>query len=174
MNGNFERDSKNVLHLLEVIETKNANLKVGISNVQILRKSLIEGGGYLSIDIPKYLKDRFYKYLDKIFINVFPAMIWPDFNQSASLLKTVFVQKMDKMCYCPMAFESLTILANGDVTICCYDLRGTNIFGNIKRQSIFDIWNSSEFVEYRSSIRNSTPKDFCKKCLMYKREYLCY
>lgn len=68
---------------------------------------------------------------------------------------------------CEMADYAMTILWNGDATICCHDVNGDYVFGNVNDTSITHLWNSGERREYHRKIKE---KDFdgmpmCKNCI---------
>jgi radical SAM protein with 4Fe4S-binding SPASM domain len=48
--------------------------------------------------------------------------------------------------------ERMHITFTGDVILCCQDWRWHNVIGNVKRQSLLDIWNSDKYQEYRERI----------------------
>lgn len=50
---------------------------------------------------------------------------------------------------CLNCLETLCILSDGSVTLCKYDFNGKFIIGNIKDQSIFEIWNSDKLKKIR-------------------------
>lgn len=50
---------------------------------------------------------------------------------------------------CYMLWKSMFILWNGDVSICCMDFDGAYILGNVKKQSIEDIWTGEKFTDVR-------------------------
>lgn len=59
------------------------------------------------------------------------------------------------------------ILFNGDVVLCCQDWKREVILGNVKEDSIHEIWNSKKFEKIRKQIisKEMAPKNFlCKKC----------
>ena len=66
---------------------------------------------------------------------------------------------------CNNLWERMTIFWNGDVSICCADLDGDFIFGNLENKEIVELWN----CEALSRIRNiHRQKEFAKLklCLM--------
>ena len=61
--------------------------------------------------------------------------------------------------------NNLVILWNGDVTLCCADLHGKKVVGNIYHQEIYDIWKGirlniakAQFLGKKRSI------ELCRKC----------
>ncbi len=67
---------------------------------------------------------------------------------------------------CQRALKHIYVLNNGDVVSCCFDIHSVNYFGNIRKQSLKNIWESTKYVEFRNK-HNS--KDYsglsvCQKC----------
>lgn len=58
---------------------------------------------------------------------------------------------------CDLAFERLTIYWNGDVTLCAQDVDGRYQFGNLRDQSLTEVWNCAELAQIRMRQRK---KDF--------------
>ncbi|MBU0461808.1 MAG: SPASM domain-containing protein [Nanoarchaeota archaeon] len=50
---------------------------------------------------------------------------------------------------CIRPLDNMVVLWNGDVALCCSDMEGRVIFGNIMRNSLSEIWNSDALVKYR-------------------------
>jgi organic radical activating enzyme len=55
-----------------------------------------------------------------------------------------------KRSYCQQLYRYLAILWNGDVTLCCSDIQGSHVIGNLKTQSLKQVWDSSEYEELRT------------------------
>jgi radical SAM protein with 4Fe4S-binding SPASM domain len=51
---------------------------------------------------------------------------------------------------CFHLWETLIVLWNGDVVACCQDLKGELIVGNLKKQTLLEIWNSPQLQEIRT------------------------
>ena len=47
---------------------------------------------------------------------------------------------------CANLWRKMTIFWNGDVTMCCEDVDGDWILGNLNEQSISEIWNSDKIL----------------------------
>ena len=65
------------------------------------------------------------------------------------------LRKEAKPCRAP--WSEVSILWNGDVVLCCYDYDGFNVVGNIKENTLQDIWQNQKietirqlFIDYRS------------------------
>jgi radical SAM protein with 4Fe4S-binding SPASM domain len=60
----------------------------------------------------------------------------------------------------------LTVLSNGNVALCCYDLEGEVTFGNLKDKNIAEVWNSEELENYRllNDLGRRSELKLCKDC----------
>lgn len=67
---------------------------------------------------------------------------------------------------CSRLWYNFTILNSGDVVICCLDYNGEIIIGNIKKQSIKEIWTSDKMTELRAlHLRQQFSEiSLCKNC----------
>jgi radical SAM protein with 4Fe4S-binding SPASM domain len=67
---------------------------------------------------------------------------------------------------CPLLWFSLSILWNGDVTVCCNDIGGELVIGNINESSLRSLWQGEIINEMRRILRNGEagkiPK--CDRC----------
>jgi radical SAM protein with 4Fe4S-binding SPASM domain len=74
---------------------------------------------------------------------------------------------------CTQAWERLTVFWNGDVTICNQDVHGEHVFGNLQSQTIKELWNNPDFVQFKRLVRNrqfaSLP--LCSHCDAYAFSY---
>ena len=165
-NGNFARDSKSALFFL-MHPSRRCN--VMISNVQIL--SAVELERFFAgetLKIPDYLLKAFGENVTKY--SSFPAMKWPVMPNYLKTFKNI--RDTSKCTYCTALFETFSILSNGNVVPCCYDIAGSTVFGNIHQSTIFDIWKSPSFVYFRENILNSKPNPICSNCKLFSKEYL--
>jgi radical SAM protein with 4Fe4S-binding SPASM domain len=61
----------------------------------------------------------------------------------------------------------MTILANGDVALCCLDYDGRHLLGRIdETTTIADVWNSADYRKVRKCHRNARQDEIalCKDC----------
>jgi radical SAM protein with 4Fe4S-binding SPASM domain len=50
---------------------------------------------------------------------------------------------------CKVLWDRMTILWNGDIDMCCVDINGEYILGNLEKQSLLEIWNSKHLREIK-------------------------
>jgi radical SAM protein with 4Fe4S-binding SPASM domain len=67
---------------------------------------------------------------------------------------------------CDRLWRTFTILANGDVALCCLDYSGKEILGNCREQSITEIWRNDRYRELRRLHQLSRQDEIpvCKEC----------
>jgi radical SAM protein with 4Fe4S-binding SPASM domain len=73
----------------------------------------------------------------------------------------------DKIC--TSVFNRMVIQWNGDVTICVMDVDGDFVVGNLKDQSMRDIWNSPKMSDIRTISKERRFEDMplCRNCDMF-------
>lgn len=58
------------------------------------------------------------------------------------------------------------ILVNGNVTQCCNDFKGENVFGNVNKRSIMEIWNDPQFRAFRKEVsQGQFNTAVCQRCV---------
>lgn len=79
---------------------------------------------------------------------------------------TVFGRKKNKVCAEPLI--SMMIHSNGVVSACCADWKFATAYGDVRKKSIGEIWNSKELREFQlihlEQGRQFLP--FCKDCII--------
>jgi hypothetical protein len=59
--------------------------------------------------------------------------------------------------------------------VCCYDLEGQHVVGDLKEQSLIEVWNSEEYKTMRTRINNADQNpeeepEICKNCLKWSHK----
>ncbi|MBF0468532.1 MAG: SPASM domain-containing protein [Desulfamplus sp.] len=69
---------------------------------------------------------------------------------------------------CAAPFSEVSVLWNGDVVLCCYDYDGFNVVGNIRDNTIEEIWKGSRIDRVRKIfIARSTDRlTLCSRCFL--------
>jgi radical SAM protein with 4Fe4S-binding SPASM domain len=68
--------------------------------------------------------------------------------------------------HCSNLFETFTVLSNGDVPMCCEDLQGEVIQGNVFHNSPTELWNRMEGL--RESFAAKRYPKLCQSCWVLK------
>jgi len=71
------------------------------------------------------------------------------------------IKRQSKVC--KMVDSTIVVLADGRVSMCCYDFQGEFTYGNIFEQKLKSLWNSSETLRKRNLARNRK-YPLCKIC----------
>ncbi|MEM4267168.1 MAG: radical SAM protein [Candidatus Nanoarchaeia archaeon] len=78
------------------------------------------------------------------------------------------VKKIEHKCLYPcfLPWRSLTILWDGRVVPCCYDYDGRYIIGDLKKESLKEVWNNERMVNLRrqNKLNDFTGNELCGNC----------
>jgi len=167
INGNFYCDAAKIKNLCRLQKKlSRSNPAIIINNIRICSRDTLTAFRNTSQlhfkKPPSYLTEYFNEYCDDIAFKSFPAMVWPSFEAFGNLEAIFLHPKKPK--YCESLFETFTILSNGDVVPCCFDLKGELVLGNIFKTNMCDVWNGILFTDLRTKYKERKYQDFCKKC----------
>jgi radical SAM protein with 4Fe4S-binding SPASM domain len=173
-NGLFHRDAGNLKTFCALYrDIGQKPIRILVSNVRIMDSAFIEASrGAEEVAVPDYLTRCFDACCgEELEFQSLPAMVWPGLVMTEAF-EVVSVPGPNPE-YCGPLFETLTIMANGDVVPCCYDLKGEVVFGNAFESNILGIWASPGYAEFRSSFRRRAYPDICSRCNTVNPRYLC-
>ncbi|MCF6290633.1 MAG: SPASM domain-containing protein [Desulfobacterales bacterium] len=67
---------------------------------------------------------------------------------------------------CPFCWQYLVVQWNGDVVACCRDYNGVNIMGNVRCDSLKDIWNGPAYEMFRHRMTaGDYDNQICPPCM---------
>ncbi len=74
---------------------------------------------------------------------------------------------------CPMAFTTMAVRSNGDVSPCCVDFIGGTNLGNVDDMSLQQIWNSRQWLEFQKlQLKDRKHENYsCLRCNIYRNDY---
>lgn len=74
---------------------------------------------------------------------------------------------------CPMAFTTMTVRSNGDVSPCCVDFIGGTNLGNSDDHSLKEIWNSNQWYKFQKmQLQNRKHENYsCGRCDIYRNDH---
>jgi len=175
-NGDFYSNADNVKSLCKIrkiLGRKNPTIIIYNTRIcdKITLNTLNKSRRFIFQEAPQYITDYFKNECKEIEFKSLPAMVWPGFQQFGKLETVCFPSESPQ--YCGSLFETFTILVDGKVVPCCYDLRGEIKLGNIFEKNMFDIWNSPEYIEMREDFKKQKYRQFCHRCRVVKPIYLC-
>ena len=107
-------------------------------------------------------------YADNIFIeNISP--VWPEFDDGLKIEyeSTRFGETVKKRNVCSHIFKSIMICADGEILPCCADWQRKLLLGNIKNDSILDIWKGYKLESLQKAFLNNKRMKIvpCNECL---------
>lgn len=126
----------------------------------------------LNVDLSKedelFFKKTFEPYADEAQINYLHG--WSDSDQKDLKLgknkdKSVHGEDYYYKKICSQPFSRLTVLFNGDVTPCCVDWSHKLVVGNVKNESLDELWNKQANPLRKDHIEGNIGKDSpCFNC----------
>lgn len=154
---NFDKYVSNIASLYDMKENCEIFIKIT--------------GDYLS----DYEKDLFYETFgdicDRIFIeNVAPC--WNGFNVEKSSdikinkIKGIYNNELTNVNVCPYIFYQMSVNSDGTVSLCFLDWKHNALIGDVKNQSLKEIWSSDILRKYQFSNldRKRNNISICNEC----------
>ncbi len=80
------------------------------------------------------------------------AMDWLGLDLAKSSLEGVRAAPALPRFNCTFPFTELTVRANGDIVMCCYDLLSQEVMGNVADAFLGDVWNGAEYEDARRGL----------------------
>lgn len=74
---------------------------------------------------------------------------------------------------CPMAFTTMAVRCNGDVSPCCVDFIGGTNLGNMEENSLQEIWNSRKWLDFQiMQLENRKHENSsCARCDIFQSDH---
>ncbi len=163
----YDRVIKNIKNLLK----KNSDLGSPISIFLHLRVDLPKESWEMNKD---YLFIR--KYIDKGRINYLTNYdSWSgqissnDIPKGCSLKIENTKNSKDSRQPCFEMYRRIQVLSDGRVGVCvCRDVEAEIVIGDIKKNTVNEIWNGELLKKYRSNWKKGVLPDVCKSCNRYQ------
>lgn len=161
---NFNKYVENIKEFYEIREDYKYNCEICIKIT----------GGFLTDDEKTLFYNTFGNYADRIFIeNMAPC--WPEFDveyhSKISISKTrgIYDQPISdetEVNTCPYIFYMISINSDGSVSLCFLDWARKLIIGDVKNQSLKEIWFGNELSQHQTEHLQGKRKDnpVCSKC----------
>lgn len=76
---------------------------------------------------------------------------------------------------CRQIYDWLNIHHDGNVPGCCYDMDGNLSFGNVKQESLYEIWHGEKINSLREAFRQTNFKglpEMCQQCVINRQRIL--
>lgn len=153
---------------------RNSDFKIVSGNIKLLcqlKKELGKQNPSIIISNTVFSESKNKVFLVNCFngldvaIQTNQAIVWPNFFPNKKFF-CIIEKFKEKQFVCDHLENTLTIRANGDVVPCCYDLTSTCILGNIKKNSIKEIWNGKKLAALRKKINVGNKSKLCENCFV--------
>lgn len=114
-------------------------------------------------------RDMFEPIADEVEIE--PAMNWNEDVEQVDLsglgrevLQSAYL--MNRKSVCPFPFYTLVINADMQVTVCCVDWKKATAIGNLREESLKDIWNGAKMHDLRIKHLSGRRREIaaCQSC----------
>jgi len=118
--------------------------------------------GLITIDMGAHFNEEFKKIVEQVdFFDFRSPHNWTGQDE----LKDFNLKKIFNPHPCKFIQNNLVILWNGDVTLCCADLHGRGVIGNIYTKNIKDLWRGERLSIFRKQASGRKKEiDLCKEC----------
>ena len=175
----------------EIVTGSNIDIRIIHENLQVLQELKKENSSerpFVSIKMIDSYSDENAKFMhmyqdvaDEVFIEKPHGWIKVE---SVDFIKKYYQDGVDEAAgdlqkissrrvACPMAFTTMAVRSNGDVSPCCVDFIGGTNLGNIDNANLKEIWNSSQWFEFQKlQLQNRKNENYsCARCDVYKNNY---
>lgn len=126
-------------------------------------------GDFLSEEDKNKFYNVFGNYADRIFIeNVAPC--WPEFDVEnrlgVEMDRGIYDQPLSEVNVCPYIFYSMSVNSDGSVSLCFLDWARKLMIGDVRNQSVKDIWNGKEIFlhQHQHLLGNRKENPICAAC----------
>lgn len=155
---------------------RRVDFKKFVENIKLLYAakgdceiSIKIAGDHMCEDDKKKFYDTFGNYADRVFIeNMAPC--WPEFDVEErcdiTINQGIYDQPIAEVNTCPYIFYSLAINAEGLVSLCFLDWARKLLIGDVRKDSLSEIWHGDLLHRHRVAHLEGRRKDdpFCAEC----------
>ena len=160
--SNFEQTFANIIRFLTI--KRDTGRKFPLVTIQVIKLSNTPGCDLISEDFKA--KFRGLPVNEFLLLNPF---VWPD-QEAADFNRP----HGTKYYPCMVPWNSLSVAWDGRVLWCCGDLNGIGELGDIRKNTLKEIWNGAEIRRLRRGLAKNELDDLglCKNCeAVYHRHH---
>lgn len=132
------------------------------TNLEMIVK--INGDILTSEEKNKFLSD-FGDITDGIYIESIMDC-WPEFEQTkveVNKERGIYGQELKEVQVCPYVFYSFAVNSSGSVSVCFLDWQRKLMIGDVRKQSLVELWNSEQMNGYRRAFL-AGKRSMCEVC----------
>jgi radical SAM protein with 4Fe4S-binding SPASM domain len=139
-NLKFEMTKKNILNLIKIKNKLNKkNPKINLVLVELEENK-------------KEIKDFYNEWKNKVdSINIINMRNWANDIQKEGTKESFHFNKKMRRKPCALIWQKMIIDWNGDAVLCCDDWNHSTILGNLKKQTIEEIWKGEKLNKIREA-----------------------
>lgn len=163
--ANFEEVEKNILNFLKIKKYNNYKTKTQIQFIKT-----IDNEKEKQLFVKKWMNTD----VDCINIKSFSTRAGKVNNIEKFIDDKKIKERMKKRAPCFYFWETLIVLWDGRVIVCCQDLLGELVVGNINFQTLAEIWNSPKMLMLRKRQIDGDLQSPCSECLDWKNHSTNY
>jgi len=147
--GVFEETKRNLENAIKIRNKLKYKTKIYIQFISL---------SINSHEIPNFIKEWEPK-VDKVRIKKFG-------NLGANISQKQYTHKKfeNSSIPCNLLWNTMAVSWEGNALMCCQDLNGLRITGNLENSSVKEIWNGKRMQNLRRVHRNGKRETLCKNC----------
>lgn len=140
-----------IFSVVDKLPNTYVSYRLWVSNINTDKIiSLLEKHYNTKIDVGDSIKIK-----DKVFISFNKSFVWPSFDNEIN----------NSVGTCYALRDHIGILVDGSVVPCCLDSGGEIVFGNIYKDDLDNIVNSTRYLKMLNGFNNNIKcEELCKKC----------
>lgn len=154
--ANFDKTLENIREFLRIrSEKKSRSPKVTIQSIDFLNSAGTTGKKRLAELFPG---------ISSRDVNIIPPHTWAGtFKDDPTLAAP---EKCGEYFPCKFLWSSMAIQWDGEVAACCNDLFGEIHLGNVKRETLREVWNGKPMQRFRGALAASRLSEYplCADC----------
>jgi len=98
------------------------------------------------------------------------AMVWPGMKAEDTDIADLSVTQKKPRRFCDHPFYDVAVRANGDVIMCCYDISGKHVMGNVLNDELLALYQGEAYIALRRAMLRrdaSAVPDVCRRCVNF-------
>jgi MoaA/NifB/PqqE/SkfB family radical SAM enzyme len=108
--------------------------------------------------------DKWKEYFDNKAQGTNYEILVKEFSTFANTVKDIGIEPDNLRYRCGKVYTTMTINWDGTIVLCCRDYDHYTVLGNVKKNTLKEIWDGEIYRELRARFKNKDFPDFCKNC----------
>jgi len=158
VNAKFDKTLKNILYFLEA--KKRRGLKAPRTLIQVIKERTTDNA-------PPVVSEEFKAIFAGLGVDKFHPICFHNFGGTLDAKGDVKYE-MARGAYkpCRHPWKGMSIAWDGEVVGCCVDMEKKLVLGDLKRQSVMEVWNGEPLQAFRKALAEERYREIelCKDC----------